>query len=112
MKNRILIAALLVAGLISWFGWKLSRPESGLKFESKARPVFTELRVAASQKPQLAISTSGALYLLATSGDEDHQRLVLTMSHDGGDTFMPTVPISDEDASVSAHGENSPSLVQ
>ena len=50
--------------------------------------------------------------VLAVAGAEDQERLMLTMSHDGGDTFSPPVAVSEEQAVVKAHGENSPSLAQ
>jgi hypothetical protein len=37
-------------------------------------------------------------------------QLGLAISHDGGDTFSPPVPVSAQGAEVNSHGENSPSL--
>jgi hypothetical protein len=35
----------------------------------------------------------------------------MAISHDGGDTITPPVPISEKAAQVSSRGENSPSLI-
>jgi hypothetical protein len=112
MKSKVIIVLVLMLVMAGWFVRRSYTSTSPLAFESKPRPVFKEIKTGISQKPQIALSTSGALYLLAVTGEEDHQRLVLSMSHDGGDTFSPTVPVSSEDAVVAAHGENGPSLVQ
>jgi hypothetical protein len=37
-------------------------------------------------------------------------RLGYSMSHDGGDNFMPLIPVSANGANVSTHGESSPIL--
>jgi len=60
--------------------------------------------------PQLDVSTSGTLYVLAMYENEGRPRLGFTMSHDGGDTFMPIIPVSVTGAAVTSHGEASPRL--
>jgi hypothetical protein len=112
MKNKVIVVLVLIIAMAGWFVRRSYTSTSRLAFESKPRPVFKEIKTAVSQKPQIALSTSGALYLLAVAGEEDHQHLVLSISHDGGDTFSTPVPVSSEDAVVAAHGENGPSLVQ
>lgn len=110
-KNIAAIALLSALVLGGWFVYKPTRV-SGFSFEGKPRAVFQEIKSAGSRRPQLAMATSGALYLLAAAGDESHQGLVLAMSHDGGDTFSSPVAISEPDADVLTHGENGPSLAQ
>ena len=112
MKKKVIVVLVLIVAMAGWFARRSYTSTRPLAFESKPRPVFKEIKTTISQKPQIALSTSGALYLLAVAGEEDHQRLVLSMSHDGGDTFSPPVSVSSEDAVVAAHGENGPSLVQ
>jgi hypothetical protein len=112
MKSKVIIVLILIVAMTGWFARRSYTATDPLAFESKPRPVFKEIKTAISQKPQIALSTSDALYLLAVAGEEDHQRLVLSISHDGGDTFNLPVPVSSEDGVVAAHGENGASLVQ
>jgi BNR repeat-like domain len=112
MKNKVIVVLVLIVAMAGWFARRSYTSTSPLTFESKPRPVFKEIKVPTSQKPQITLSPSGALYLLAVAGEEEHQRLVLSISHDGGDTFSSPVAVSSEDAVVAAHGENGPSLVQ
>jgi hypothetical protein len=112
-KNKI-IALVAVLSVMALGGWLVYSPahSSGFVFENTPRAVLHEAKLAGSSKPQLAISTSGALYLLAVAGDESHRQLTLSISHDGGDTFASPVPVSEPDAGVIAHGENGHSLAQ
>jgi hypothetical protein len=80
------------------------------QFEPEPRAVLNLAGIRSSRDPKLAVDASGTLFVLAVCGDE-HPQLQLLMSHDGGDTFMQPVPISEKDKEVSSHGENSPSLV-
>jgi hypothetical protein len=79
-------------------------------FESSPRAVLATFGVENSRDPKLAISSSGMVSMLAVYRDGDKNRLGFSMSHDGGDHFMPMLPVSQPDATVSSHGENSPSL--
>jgi hypothetical protein len=81
------------------------------QFESQGRNVLAECGLAPAKDPKLALSASGALHILAVHGNEDHAQLGMAISHDGGDTMAPPVPISEMGGHVSSHGENSPSLV-
>ena len=65
---------------------------------------------APSRDPKLALRASGAVYMLAVHGGHGRSRLGLAISHDGGDSFAPPVPVSTKQAKVSSHGENSPSF--
>jgi hypothetical protein len=63
-----------------------------------------------ARHPKLVVTPAGTLYLLAVGGNRGESRLRLGVSHDGGDTFMAPVAVSEADARVSSHGQNSPSL--
>lgn len=80
------------------------------QFETEPRAVLTQVGIASSDDPKLHISSSGTLYMLAVHRKREGAQLGLSTSHDGGDSFMPFVPISAPDAEVSSHGENSPTL--
>src|ERR1700753_1392945 len=108
-KVAVLLIAVLVLG--GWFV-RRSHEQPAFAFEGKPRDVLHELNIASSQKAQLAITTSGMISMLAVEGAEDEQRLVLTVSHDGGDSFSAPTPVSDPGAVVKSHGENTPSLAQ
>lgn len=105
-RNLILLAGLGAALLSSG----CTSHRVNYQFEARPRAVLTSLGIQQSKDPKLAISSSGTLYMLSVYGDDGHARLGLAISHDGGDTFLPIVPISEDTASVSSHGENSPTL--
>jgi len=79
-------------------------------FEPRPRTVFNADRVTGSRDPKLEISSSGMLSMLVVYEDGGRSRLGYTMSHDGGDSFMPLIPVSESGATVQSHGENSPTL--
>lgn len=79
-------------------------------FESRPRAVFSAERIAGTRDSKLDISSSGMLSMLVVYEDGGKSRLGYTMSHDGGDSFMPLIPVSEPGASVRSHGENSPTL--
>lgn len=85
-------------------------PQTAYTFESQPRAVFPAEQVAGSRDPKLAVSSSGMLSMLVVYQDGGKSRLGFTMSHDGGDHFMPLIPVSEPGASVQSHGENSPTL--
>jgi len=104
MSRRVLFAVLL--------GAACHRPEgtAPYQFESQPRAVLTETGAASSRHPQLAVTSSGSIYLLALEGEDEQSGLALWQSSDGGDTFGPPVPLPESRARVSSHGENSPHL--
>lgn len=110
-KKIVLVAVVSVLALGGWLVYSPAH-SSGFTFENSPRAILHDAKPAGSSKPQLAISASGALYLLAVAGDESHRQLTLSISHDGGDTFASPVAVSEPDAGVIAHGENGPSLAQ
>ncbi len=86
-------------------------PEASMTFEKTARPIIQGGEPVLSRDPKLISEPSGALYALVVYGREQADRLGVWMSHDGGDTFHGPVPVSSDGASVTSHGENSPSFV-
>jgi hypothetical protein len=79
-------------------------------FESHPRAVLSGQKLIDTRDPKLDISSSGMLSMLVVYQDGGNSRLGYTMSHDGGDNFMRLIPVSEPGASVSSHGENSPTL--
>jgi hypothetical protein len=78
------------------------------EFEREPRAVFQSQSL---WDPQLDVSSSGTLYMLGMYEDEGHKaRVGFTMSHDGGDTFMPVHAVSPAGAAVTSHGEAGPRL--
>ena len=100
-------AALL---MISCHTSSTPRSASPWSFEPHPRAVFSGEKIAGMRDPKLAISSSGMLSMLAVYDDGGKSRLGYTMSHDGGDSFMPLIPVSESGAAVQSHGENSPTL--
>ena len=81
------------------------------QLESEPRAVLAQAGITPSNDPRLALAASGALHMLAVYGAHGSTpQLGLAISHDGGDTFSPPVPVSAQGAEVNSHGENSPSL--
>jgi hypothetical protein len=56
----------------------------------------------------LAVTENSNVYLLAVNNKD--KSLMVTMSHDGGDTFMPATAVSPTGVNVTSQGENGPSL--
>src|SRR4051794_4757823 len=79
-------------------------------FESRPRPVFSSEKIAGTRDARLDVSSSGMLSMLVVYEDGGKSRVGYTMSHDGGDSFMPVIPVSGTGAPVTSHGENSPTL--
>lgn len=79
-------------------------------FESRPRAVFSAEKIAGTRDPKLDILSSGMLSMLVVYDDGGKSRLGYAMSHDGGDSFMPLIPVSEPGAAVQSHGENSPTL--
>lgn len=105
MSRRVLFAVLL--------GVACHRPEGTASywFESQPRAVLNDTGTASSRHPQLAVTSSGSIYLLALEGEDEQSELALRQSSDGGDTFGPPVLLPESRGRVSSHGENSPRLV-
>ena len=105
------LVLLALSGLALVTGCKQSRRTPACVFEAHPRPVLESVGLAASWDPTLAVDTAGTLYLFAVYLQNSKSRLGLLTSHDGGDTLTPSaLPISDADASIGSHGEQSPSV--
>ena len=107
-QSRTRNAVLLLSFLLPVAGCHTA-PRSNYQFESQPSNVLAAV-AKSSMDPQLGISPSGTLYLLALYGNEEKRRLGMAVSHNGGDTFDPPIPISDGNATVRAQGESSPNL--
>jgi len=105
-RTAIFVAIVAAAGVLllgAWTRWQ--RPQ--WQFEQHPRAVLGH---RAAMRPVVAASTAGVLYVAAVYHEGEHERLGLSMSHDGGDTFSALEPVSPPDAEVAGHGENGPSL--
>jgi len=80
-----------------------------LKFDGAPRAIFAEAGVPASERVAFANTENGNLYVLGV--DADKKKLVMMMSHDGGDNFMRPIPVSPDGVNVQYRSENGPSLV-
>lgn len=109
MKTRYIALCLMViaATAVSSRG---TSPPARYQFEPESRALLTHSGIKSSRDPKLALKASGAVYMLAVIEQDGHSRLGLFVSHDGGDEFSPPIPVSERDADVVTHGENSPSL--
>jgi hypothetical protein len=87
------------------------KTSSKFTFEPQPREILAAGGVKNSRGPQMAVSASGNLSLLALYDDGATARVGFTMSHDGGDHFMPIRAVSEEGVTISAHGENNPAMV-
>src|SRR5215813_3117999 len=87
------------------------RPSShDVSFEPEPHSVLAKLGLTNTRDASLAVSSSGMLSLLSVYADSTGNHVGYAMSHDGGDSFMPVVPVSDAAAKVSSHGESAPTL--
>ena len=101
----VLVGVILVA--------RCSKSDRGPRcvFEARPRPVLESIGLNASWDPKLAVDTAGTLYIFAVYNENSRSRLGLLMSHDAGDTLLPSiVPISEAEVSIGSHGEQSPSV--
>lgn len=106
MRKRLLAVAVLISGLVTG----CSRHSATYEFETQPRAPLAAVGLNSTRSPQIAVSPAGMISLLALYQDGETQRLGFTMSHDGGDHFMPVRAVSEEGASISAHGENNPMM--
>jgi hypothetical protein len=84
-------------------------PHPNYQFEPRGSKVLQSI-ASYSADPQVGLSPSGIVDLLALYGTVDKSRLAMLVSHNGGDSFSSPIPISDADAEVRAQGESSPTL--
>jgi hypothetical protein len=107
-----LSAILILLFLLSVILHKSTVAAARFNFENTPKAIFTDVQVAASQKPQLARSPSGVLSVLAVADTKGLRRLIYTRSQDDGDHFSPSLHVSADGSNVIASGENIPSLIQ
>jgi|KBSSwiStaDraftv2_1062776.scaffolds.fasta_scaffold09350_2 hypothetical protein len=86
------------------------QPTADINFEPQPRTILAKIGLNNTRDPNLTVSSSGVLGLLTVYSDSTGNHVGYTMSHDGGDSFMPIAPVSDPAAKVSAHGESAPAL--
>ncbi len=99
----------LMSALSLGIGIAQSAKTVNYQFESEPRQVLQQHGIETSRHLHVYLKASN-LYLLAVSGAHHGSRLTLSVSNDGGDSFDPPVNISEPNAQVSSHGENSPTL--
>lgn len=102
-----LLSASLVYGGDSGTG---NNGSATYKFEPEARAVLAQAGAESSRDPKLSIDVTNSVKMLAVYGEAGQQRLGFTSSPDGGDSFAPLMQITQKDARVHSHGENSPSV--
>jgi len=105
VKARFVIP--LVALLLTSCNRRSPAPWS---FEPHPRPLSGAEKAAETRAPELDVSSSGMLSALAVYDDGGNARLGYAMSHDGGDSFMPLIPVSAPDVSVQTMAEADPTL--
>ena len=104
-----LIGIVFYISLFAWSGLSIEPMPVSYRFEPKpSRPLATY--GTPSRDPKISVRASGALYLLAVSGNHGNSQLGLAISHDGGDSFAPPTLISRKGSRISSHGENSPTF--
>jgi BNR repeat-like domain len=101
-------AAWLLSGTCLVAGCNLN--STNYIFETQPRTPLAAVGYESTRSPQIAISPAGMISLLMIYQDGTDSRVGFTMSHDGGDHFMPVKPVSAEGATISAHGENNPMM--
>jgi hypothetical protein len=107
----VTVSLLLATGCVVVGCLSAPRHFGDMRFEAEARGVLEPLGVEWSRDPRIVLESSGAIRMLAVSGDPRTPTLALFTSHDGGDRFGPGVPVSPSSSAISSHGENAPALV-
>ena len=108
MKARGRLIALLI--ITSALIVSCNRNSGKYEFETQPRAPLAAVGLNSTRSPQIAVSPAGMISLLTLYQDGENARLGFTMSHDGGDHFMPVKPLSEDGAKISAHGENNPMM--
>jgi hypothetical protein len=117
--NRALIIILIVAlsGLTAFSSNKPQKENphratngASYRFESEPRAALSPDGQTTARHPRLYLRTSNLYALAVYKNAAGNSQLGLAVSNDGGDAFDPPVMISEATASVSSHGENSPTL--
>jgi len=81
------------------------------RFEPDSRAILEPLQIESSRHPKVVLRAAGRLFVLGVYTEDKVSRLGLFSSRNGGDSFAPPLPLTEPGASVSSHGENSPSVL-
>lgn len=118
--NRAFIAfmILMLSGLSAFSSDKPRKEKTpgaannaNYRFEGEPRAALSSDGQTTARHAKLYLRTSNLYALAVYKNANGNPQLGLAVSNDGGDTFEPPVMISEAAASVSSHGENSPTLV-
>ncbi len=112
-SNLLRVAAVLLLlslAAVAFVLWQRSQPLTNIAdqpflFEQRAR----ELNIP-SQRPAVAATVAGGLYLLSANTTEQTSTLTLRMSHDGGEHWMQPTTLNSPGSSVTTSAENAPQL--
>jgi len=86
------VAGTVALSMLAWAAGCTRNSSTALSFEARPRTVLADLGISASRDPQLAVSSSGMLSMLALYQASGKTRLGFTMSHDGGESVgLPPV---------------------
>jgi hypothetical protein len=106
--NRIIAIGLTIVAVlvIAFLLWQHTRPliqthQQAFLFEPHPHALGIE-----AKRPVVAATVSGGLYLLSV----EDSALTLRMSHDAGEHWMPSTPLSAPGDTVNASAENAPQL--
>ncbi len=108
MKARGKLIALVITTTV--LVASCNRSSSKYQFETQPRAPLAAVGLTSTRSPQIAVSSAGMISLLTLYQDGENARLGFTMSHDGGDHFMPVKTLSEDGVRISAHGENNPMM--
>jgi hypothetical protein len=120
MKIKRAFIAILIVALCGLTAFSSNRPQkekphratngANYRFESEPRAALSSAGQSTARHARLYLRTSNLYALAVYKNAAGNSQLGLAVSSDGGDAFEPPVMISDPAASVSSHGENSPTL--
>jgi hypothetical protein len=80
------------------------------KFEAEPRAVLSQGNELTAKHPKLFLRIATLNMLAVYKTQNGNSQLGLAVSNDGGDSFEPPVMISEANANVHSHGENSPNF--
>jgi hypothetical protein len=80
------------------------------KFEAEPRAVLSQGNEIMAKHPKLFLRVATLNMLAVYKNADGNSQLGLAASNDGGDSFEPPVMISEANANVHSHGENSPTF--
>jgi hypothetical protein len=80
------------------------------KFETEPRAILSQGNELTAKHPKLFLRIATLNMLAVYKTQSGNSQLGLAVSNDGGDSFEPPVMISEANANVHSHGENSPNF--